>query len=329
MKIAICGAGLVGSYLHRLLSHANFGQITIFDSPMPHKTSCGISPCAWGTTIGFRELIAAAGLEPAKYILQTSDSILMNELKVKAVAIVFDKPKLIADLLNGVTVVRSSVRKNEFDRIIDATGVARAYLPAINSDVIGSCIQYRVYSREPLEFGINISNLGYAWRFPLSNDEYHIGAGSVVIPPRRMLDKLDWLKNTDQLCACGGGIRLTSPHYSLPLVDMAMDRGHCTTWGVGEAIGCVSPLVGEGIISGLKSARLLLANWEDPSAYQRAILKEFSSMKEERKVVEKARQGKRIGLIDAWVLKNSTKRLSMNLELYQALRLLRSITKIG
>ncbi len=329
MKIAICGAGLVGSYLYRLMSRTGFGEITIFEEQMPHQTSCGISPCAWGTSIGFSELIGDAGLEPAKYILRTLDSIVMNELKVKAVAIVFDKPKLLADFLNGAAVVRSPVKANEFDRIIDATGVARAYLPAIRNDVIGTCVQYRVYSREMFEFGINVSNLGYAWRFPLSHNEYHIGAGSMVIPPRRMLDNLGWLEDGDQLCACAGKIRLTSPHCSLPFVDVVMERGHCRIWGVGEAVGCVAPLVGEGIISGLKSARLLLANWEDSGAYQRAILREFSWMKEERKVVDKVRQGKGIGLLDARVLKNSTKRLSMNLELSQALRLLRNFSKIG
>ena len=300
MRIAICGAGLVGSYLYRLLAQAGFEHITIFEKHTPPNTSCCINPCAWGTSIGFEELIANAGLAPAKYILQTFDSMIMNELKVKTKAMVIDKPKLIADLLNGAKVIRSPVKANDFDRVIDATGFARAFLPPISKDVISSCIQYRVFSWETYELGIDVSNLGYAWRFPMSRNEYHIGAGSMVIPPDQMLEKLGWLKNTSQICACTGRIRFTAPHFSLPFVDM-INGISCTIWGVGEAIGCVTPMIGEGIIPGLKSASLLLANWEYPDAYQRAILKEFSWMKEERRVVNKVVQGKCLGLFDARV----------------------------
>jgi flavin-dependent dehydrogenase len=329
MKIAICGAGLVGSYLYRFLSHSGFKQITIFEKQKPHQTKCGISPCAWITSIGFEEFIKDVNLKPEEYILQTFDKIIINELHIRAVIKIINKPKLIADLLTGTDVIDSPVKINEFDRIIDATGVARAYLPEINNDIIASCIQYRVYSKESFECSINVSNLGYAWRYPLSNNEYHIGAGSIMIPPDQMISKLGWLRDCNYLCSCVGKIRFTSPHYSLPFVDATMDRRHHPIWGVGEAIGCVAPLAGEGIIPGLKSARLMLTNWEDAGAYQRSILKEFLWMKKERGVIDKAMQGRRISLFDAQILKNNAKRLSMNFGLYQALGILRSLKKLG
>jgi flavin-dependent dehydrogenase len=328
MKIAICGAGLVGSYLHRLLSQAGFERITIFDKPAPPNTSCGINPCAWGTSIGFEELLKDAGLDPRKYLLRTFDSMIMNGIKVNTKAMVIDKPRLIADLLKGTQVTRAPVIANEFDRIIDATGFDRAFLPATNKDVIFYCVQYRVSSQETHELGIDISNLGYAWRFPMSHHQYHIGAGSVAIAPHLMLEKLGWLGNSSQICACTGRIRFTAPHFSLPFVDTTKYE-NCPVWGVGEAIGCVSPLVGEGIIPGLKSARLLLANWENPQAYQHAILKEFSWMKGERKLVDKAVQGKRIGLWDVPVLETSTRRFRISLDHHQGLLLLRSVTRTG
>ncbi len=219
MKIAICGAGLVGSYLYRLLNQAGLGSITIFEKPAPSMTNCGIHPCAWGTSVGFEELVKDAGLEPAKYFLQTFNSMEMNGMKVKAKAMVIDKPKLISDLLNGANVLSSPIYRNGFDRIIDATGIARAFLPPIGKDVINSCVQYRVSSQETCELGIDVSNLGYAWRFPISHNEYHIGAGSIVVPPQRMLEQLGWLKNTSQICACTEKIRLTAPYSSLPFVD--------------------------------------------------------------------------------------------------------------
>ena len=329
MKIAICGAGLVGSYLYRLLSQQGFKQITVFDKRGQNQTSCGISPCAWITSVGFEELIEDVGLEPAQYILRTPNNITMNELKVRGIIKIIDKPKLVADLLAGVKVIGTPAKLNEFDRIIDATGVARTYLPEIRNDIFASCIQYRVSSVETLEDSIDISNVGYAWRFELSNNEYHIGAGSIMIPAEQMLSKLGWLENRRTLCSCTGKIRFTSPHYSLPFVSTTTDKNHCQVWGVGEAIGCVSPLSGEGIIPGLKSARLLLANWDDAEDYQLGILKQFEWMKKERSVVEKTMQGKRIGLIDAQILKNSTKRLGVNFKLNQALKILRSLSRLG
>ena len=328
MKIAICGAGLTGSYLYRLLSKSGFDQITLFDRRDSHQTRCGINPCAWVTSVGFEELIEEVDLEPEQYILQTFDRITMNKQNVRGVIKIIDKPKLIADLLSGVTVIDSPVKISEFDRIIDATGVIRAYLPEINNDIFASCIQYRIYSEKPYDCSIDISNVGYAWRFPLSDNEYHIGAGSILIPPDQMLSKLGWLKNSNHSCSCSGKIRFTSPYYSLPFVGTATDNDHYLVWGVGEAIGCVAPLAGEGIIPGLKSARLMLANWEDAEFYQRAILKEFEWMKKERSVVDKALQGEKIGLFDAQILKNSTKRLSMNLGLFQALRILKNLTQL-
>jgi len=328
MKIAICGAGLVGSYLYRLLGKYGFEDITIFDKQTPPNTICGINPCAWGTSIGFAELIMDVGLDPMNYILQSFDSIIMNCYKLQAEATIIDKPKLIADLLNSTEVLCTPIKANDFDRIIDATGFARAFLPAMDKDVISSCVQYRVFSQESYELGIDVSNLGYAWRFPMSHNEYHIGAGSVVIPPQRMLEKLGWLDSCSQICACTGKIRLTAPHFSLPIVDVTNNRNY-QVWGVGEAIGCVAPLIGEGIIPGLKSVRILLDNWESPQAYQRAILKEFLWMKAERKLVDRVVRGKRLGLFDVQVLKHGTKRFRININYDQGLDLIRSIIRIG
>lgn len=327
MKIAICGAGLVGSYTYRLLSRAAFDNITVFTSPQPPRTRCGINPCAWGTSAGFEDLIRETGLDPAPYILQAFDTLVMNGMEVKAQAMVIDKPRLITDLLKGATVLNSPLPAREFGRIIDASGISRAVLPPIDRDVFTHCVQYRVSCPETLKMGIDVSNRGYAWRFPLSGHEYHIGAGSVAAPPQRMLEQLGWLKNTSTICACTGKIRLNSPHFSLPLVEM-QDNGGCSIWGVGESIGCVAPLIGEGIIPGLQSARLLLANWGSAQAYQKAIMKEFSLMKRERKVVDKVVQGQNLGWSEAMVLRDTTKRFRINLNYSQGSILLKSISRV-
>ena len=103
----------------------------------------------------------------------------------------------------------------------------------------------------------------------------------------------------DILCSCGGTIRLTGPDHSQPFF-VASD-GH-EIWGVGESIGCVPPLVGDGIVSGMKSVQILLDHWHDPFEYAKAIKKEFRWMGRERKAVDKLRSNKNLRLAGCMVI---------------------------
>ncbi|NJD53654.1 MAG: NAD(P)/FAD-dependent oxidoreductase [Candidatus Methanoperedens sp.] len=317
MKIAIAGAGISGAYLYRLLRNRGFDDVTLFEQEQPHKTSCGISPCAWGTSSGFEQLLEDTGLDPAKYVRMRFDHIIMDEMKIKAYAQTFDKPLLISDLLHGASVERSPVKIAEYDRVIDATGISRAYLPRIKNDMILPCVQYRIRSAESLGMSIKITRTGYAWIFPISRNEYHIGAGSLVIEPHNILKNLNWIKGDKRevLCGCAGKVRLTAPRSSMPYIFHNI-------WGVGETIGCVAPLAGEGIIPGMRSAQILVENWDDPSAYEHAIQKEFAWMEDERRVMDRLRKGAYIGIRDGWTLQKTTKILNMKLHLWEALKLL-------
>ena len=82
-KIAIAGAGITGAYLYRLLQREGV-RSDVYDVAPP--TRCGLSPCAWGTSRGFAELVADAGLAADDYILQRSNHVLMDDLKIKAPA---------------------------------------------------------------------------------------------------------------------------------------------------------------------------------------------------------------------------------------------------
>ncbi|KCZ72345.1 hypothetical protein ANME2D_01751 [Candidatus Methanoperedens nitroreducens] len=321
MRIAIAGAGISGAYLYRLLRNQGFDDVSVFEQEQQHKTNCDISPCAWGTSLGFEPLVEHAGLDPAKYTRMQFDHIMMDEMRIEAYALTFDKPLLISDLLQDAVIQRSPIDTAEYDRVIDATGVLRAYLPEIKDDLIFPCIQYCVRSSEPLDMSIKISRIGYAWIFPLSDDIYHIGAGSLVVKPYDMLKNLSWVKQGDGnkkrevLCSCASRVRLTAPLGSRPYISKNI-------WGTGEAIGCVAPLAGEGIIPGMRSAQILAKNWDYPLAYERAILNEFSWMEEERRVVDRLRRGERIGIRDGLILKETTKRMNMKLHLWDALKML-------
>jgi flavin-dependent dehydrogenase len=327
LKIAIAGAGTTGAYCYRILKKQGL-DVHVYDGK--HKTACGINPCAWGTSRGFAELTSAAGLTAEKYILQRFDSVLMDDVPVKGELMTFDKPAFIRDLLKGAEIRKGPIRVSRYDRIIDATGVSRSFLPPIKDDLLLPAIQRRVETQEKLENRIKLGGIGYAWCFPLGDRGYHIGCGTLRGDPATYLRQLDWLPeesaglHTKTLCACAGRLRLTGPHHSQPFCVDGASQG---VWGVGESIGCVAPLAGDGIVPGMKSVGLLLAHWDDPSGYARAVLKEFEWMKTERLVIDKLLASSALGIKDAWVLRKNSKRMAMQVGLKQAIRFLRALRK--
>ncbi len=204
MKIAIAGAGMTGAYLYRLLRNRGH-EIDVFDG---HPgTGCGISPCAWGTSKGFAELVKASGLDPGKYFLRHFEYVVMDDLRIPADLTTFNKPELIRDLLQGAKIKYSPLDVTNYEKIIDATGVSRAFLPAIQEDILLPCIQWRIQTDAQLENRIRLGGIGYAWCFPLANHEFHIGCGSLISDPRKIMEELGWVgKNAIEdhhLCLCG------------------------------------------------------------------------------------------------------------------------------
>ncbi len=201
-------------------------------------------------------------------------------------------------------------------------------MPPLEEDILLSCVQWRIRTDAELENRIKLGQIGYAWCFPLSPHEYHVGCGSLISQPGKLMAELGWMKNISPpgkgkiLCACRGKVRLASPLHARPFVK---GDGPAPVWGVGEAIGCVAPLAGDGIVPGMKSVRILLDFWDDPVRYEEAILREFSWMEDERTVIDKLRGKETLGLKDAWVLKKNSRRMGMQVGVKDALRLLKHL----
>jgi flavin-dependent dehydrogenase len=323
LRIAIVGAGLTGSYLYKLLDKSAH-SVDLFDKPV--STRCGINPCAWGTSNYFAGLVAAAGLEPSQYLLVQSDHVIIDDVRIKGDLMTFDKRRLIDDLRGSATIAYTAPDVQRYDRIIDCTGVARAMLPPIENDIVFPCVQYRIRTEIPLANRIRLTSIGYAWSFPLSRNEYHVGCGSLVMEPRKIVESTGWMDRTvsqkDVVCTCRSSVRLTSPHHSRPFV---VGHGNHQVWGVGEAIGCVAPLAGDGIVPGMRSVQLLLEWWDNPVRYEKAVLREFRWMKDERGVVDKLRRNEVLRLKDAWVLKKNSRRMAMEVGIREATLLMKNL----
>lgn len=325
MKVAIAGAGITGAYLYRLLQGRD---CTVHLYGRPQRNGCGLTSCAWGSSSEILVLLAEAGLNAESYILQRFDHLLMDGVRLRGDLLTIDKPRLIRDLLRDADIQYGTLPVENYHRVIDATGVARAFLPAVADDLVLDCCQYLVQSPEPLPIRVRLGGIGYAWSLPLGGHRYHVGCGSLLFDPRQQLDRLGWLpendaKNQQQiLCSCTGRIRLTAPEFSVPLVA---ELGDVEIWGVGEAIGCVAPVAGEGIVPGLRSVQLLLECWEEPREYQETVLEEFQWMAEERAVIDRLRLGQQIGLQQARILWSSSQRLGLQMELRNVISFLQRL----
>jgi len=321
MKVAIAGAGITGAYLYRRLQARC--AVDIFD--LKQSTRCGLAPCAWATTKGFETYVTRCGLEPGRYIRDRADTVLLGNASVKVDLRTFDKPQFVKDLLKGAKINYALLVPQRYDRVIDATGLWRAFLPPLADDIQIPCTQFLVQAKKPLENRISFERIGYAWCFALTDGRYHVGCGSLTESPRVTLDRLGWLSSTEELkilCSCSGAVRIASVHHAQPFVISA---GAGEVWGVGEAIGCVSPLVGEGIIPGLESAEILLDHWDDAEGYTKAILSQFAWMKNERAVIDRLRSGKRLGIRDAWIIKKNSRRMGVRAGLNLAMTLIKRL----
>jgi len=320
--VAIAGAGMVGSYLHRILE--NSGIPADLYSTNGLNTNCGINPCAWGTSRPFFDLVRSSGLDPYDYVLIQANKILFQGVELQGNLLTFNKPKLIKDLQNGTNIIDGPVKPGIYERVIDATGNARAYLPPVMADLTVPCVQYRVSGAQldPSAVYINYGNIGYSWSFPLSETEFHIGGGSIAMDPVEMVRKSGLLDRGGRtLCGCKGRVRISTPQASAPFVSVNPELG-CEVWGVGEAIGIVAPIAGEGVVHGMRSARILESCWEDSHSYTASIRDEYSWMPVERKILEKLIAGGSFSIGDWRALVKMGRRMGAELGLKETMSML-------
>jgi flavin-dependent dehydrogenase len=338
MKIAIAGAGIAGGYFANLLGQKGIVP-DVFDG-RDHETRCGCRSCGWGAPAGIGTYLAGAGLDLEDYILEPMPVMQFDGLVAQTPLCTIDKPRLLRDLLRETKVKRRNLGHDEaedYDIVVDATGIARAFLPPCRSDLTLPTLQHRVLVQSPVNenlpagvYGNQVPGLGYLWVFPLGDNQYHIGAGGTGLDRLdhildRFYEDMDGRFSFTALCSCEGNIRVASPYYSVPLYvrKTRADGTSRLIIGAGESIGTVSPFTGEGIVFSLECARILAGNWPDPDRYSRAVLARFAWMRKERETLDYllSRQGKGgPRLRDRWRFFTNARRSGIGLPLIEAFR---------
>ncbi len=316
MRIAVAGAGLAGAYLTALLKEEGFRQVELFD--VRKNTRCGKRPCAWGfaPSSEYRRLLSRF-LDPSHYIKHYSDSITIDGVKFRADMVTADKPSIINDLIGETEIHYTPLDPTQYDRVIDATGVNRAFLgPLGPDDLIATCVQHRIRSEENLGLWFKTTTVGYEYCFPLGNSEYHVGKGSLTtdFSSYTPLGRQD----IPTVCKCSSSVRLTSPHYSQPFVVQSK------IVGIGESIGAVASLGADGNMYAMQSAEVLVDHWDNLSAYSEEILKRFDWMRRERLALAKLGKGNMVSIRDVLTFIHHSRLAGFGINPVQALRFFRN-----
>ncbi|HDQ07451.1 MAG TPA: hypothetical protein ENN44_01510 [Methanoculleus sp.] len=345
MNVAIAGAGIAGGYLAGLLEQRGISP-DVYDG-RDHATRCTCRSCGWGVPMAITTYLADVGLDLNDYLIEPMSPMDFDGLAAKTPLCTIDKPRLLRDFAGASGLKRQNLRPEtaeDYDIVVDATGIRRALLPPCRSDLTLPTLQHRVTAEsiggERLGAGVSgnrIPGLGYLWIFPVGNDQYHIGIGGLnLIRQDRLLEQLyrDFSGRFSFTlhCSCHDTIRVASPHYSTPFFvrKTRMDGTPQLIIGVGESIGTVSPFTGEGIVHSLECARILADTWPNPEDYTRTVLVRFAWMKKERKTLDyllspEGRSGPR--LQDRWRFFRSSRRPGIRLPMLEAFSRMGSLSR--
>ncbi len=281
LKIAVMGMGVAGSYLMARLKDSEH-QVTGYER-MPMERHDSI--CAWGT---IKPVLA----EFCKKTDRVFDDFVIHDGKSMHVKMnhgpkfdiglkglcTYDKLGLIRDFIKDSDVVygkspQLNYLEKNYDMIVDCTGFHRVYLPRLSEDFFLPTYEYKVEYDDGLPFddfyiepfpGMS----GYFWYFPLGEKWAHIGAGDYNKNHITATDNFLKKHGGRVIATKGRPIRLATPDRCKPYYSGKVV-------GVGESIGTVYALLGEGIIPSMQCAEIFLDNMYDFDAYEKAVERHY------------------------------------------------------
>ncbi len=282
MKIAIVGLGVAGSYLLNVLSKDH--DVVGYEMQQEGQFD---AVCAWGSSkVELSSIFSRIGVEFSGYVLFDGGTLQIElsqktlEIPLKGLA-AYDKHQLELDLTKGknanygVRVSRETFPYSKYDLVIDATSLQRALLPRIKEQMLVPCVEYMIDYHEHGMTPYNDffvkpfpRNSGYFWYFPLGDHVAYVGAGDYFRKHNDVLDAFNSEHGGTIKKKIGRPVRLSSPFLCQPF-----SQGNVV--GVGESIGTVFPILGEGIIPSLHCAELLVENLEAIPQYEVSVLKKF------------------------------------------------------
>ena len=258
MRVDIYGAGMAGAYLANLFEKEEI-KYDLYEKNLKNKHCPSHCAFGWANYSKVKKLCKYVGIDSEDYVLARPKKAIVNDVEMKIRDVVtFDKTRFIFDLRDRVKVQPSPrVLSPITDLHVDATGHRRAFVGFDDRNITKlKTKQYRLKDVTLDEDYIYIfaKRYGYAWAFPLGDNEWHVGAGGFTMEQVEFLLKnLVWTYGINYIkmkCGCKSpiiwdyGISCWKPYGT----------GHIVA--IGEAGGFVSAF-GEGNTLALETAKCL------------------------------------------------------------------------
>jgi len=303
MNFAIGGAGVAGSYLGNMLQKRGH-SVEIFEAS---KKEHHWPVCAWGASRHMLERFSnQAGLDFASYIFHVGKKLKIQlpenkgeVLDLKGL-VTYNKDGWEADLLKNVKVTygtkmtRETFAFDKYDYVIDCTGLHRSLLPKSSEDFLIPAYEYLLDNVKGADdfYVIGYKGAkGYFWYFPLDAGRAYMGAGDIEKKYYGIDAFFKQHPEAKVIKKIGRPIRLSPSKRMEPFFD-----GNVI--GVGESIGCVFPMLGEGIIPTLICCDVFLDVLDKSSKkfdfkkYRRKVLNTFAYYDDVYKIVRLKMDGK-------------------------------------
>lgn len=301
MRFAIAGAGVAGSYLGSMLK-ARGHHVELFEASRPQEHW---PVCAWGASRHMLEKFSKkAGLDFDDYVLHVGKRLRMDlpndnveHLDLKGL-VTYDKRRWEHDLMKGLEikygakVTREKFPFDDYDLVLDCTGLHRTLLPKSKDDFIIPAYEYLLKNVKGEDEFYTIGYpgaKGYFWYFPLGDGTGYMGAGDVMKKYHGIKEFFERHPEATVAKKIGRPIRLAPPKRMEPFSD-----GNIV--GVGESIGCVFPMLGEGIIPSLICCDFFLESLGngkfDFKKYRKSVLSYFSYYDDVYRIVRLKMDGK-------------------------------------
>jgi len=241
----IHGAGISGSYLFNRLKNEGI-PVSIWDP----KIQNFYIPCGFATNRNrIKPYLEKSGIDLEDIQMSSDERVTIEGNNFPPLVLdstdicTIDKMKFESLLLQGIDPQKKTDVAGS-DYHVDATGISRSLLPKPAMDKHMFAIE-KVCDQSPYDnfyFYFFPRGRGYFWSFPVG-DHFHIGAGGIdLIEVRERLSSFQ-------------GLRILSRNIRMRPIMENIHYGNVV--GIGESIGYISPLLGEGIIPGLESAEIL------------------------------------------------------------------------
>ncbi len=256
----VIGAGPAGAAFAYLASRKFNSHVVVYEA----RSRPGLKACGWGLVRGVEEYI---GVIPKRYVLNKikgfriyyDDVELVDYSSRRSIAYMVDRPSLLEYLLSSENI---SFHRNRFVRLNHVLGVHEGYLPVIATGFMWKTrLRDLMLGVEFLVEGIRLSEpeyfelrtwsgfVGYLWVFPFNDRVAHIGIGGYA-------DYNELVERLNQYVKS----RFSSYRVRRVLVGYVSVSGLSREFLdpsypiIGEAMGMVLPLTGEGMRPSIASA---------------------------------------------------------------------------